>query len=346
MSLPVWSESPEAFRQAFGQGLLDMLARHDDFGVYILALANATNDSVLWPQLERLLTERHYHLGALTSVGLRQGRRIDAPEDDLAVFLKLMAIGFEHLGRLETRRAGPWEVQFNPLRALRPPRNSGLRVDGLRKPFNPEGFHFDKPFLAREIFWQGALLERPVALLYNKFPFAPLHGLLVPDKAAGLPQWLTPAWHDYAWRLTETLGAHLPGFGLAYNSLGAQASVNHLHFQTFLSIEPLPLQHPDWQHNGGATVYPSACTVFTSAREAWCHLDELHQRQAAYNLVYLPGRVYVLPRRHQGDHPVPAWISGHAWYEMAGGVTTFNREDYERLTETDIAQALAHVGLR
>lgn len=346
MSLPDLFTSPEAFRGAFAQGLLGMLARHPGLGTYILALANAANDPELWPSLEPALVERHYHLAALISVALRQGRAVGEPEDDLTVFLKLMAIGFEFLGRLETRRAGPWTVQLNPLRALRPARNSGMRIEGLQRPFNPDGFHFDKPFLAREILWQGELLDRPVALLYNKFPFAPGHGLLVPDRSRGLPQWLTPAWHDFAWRLTETLGACLPGFGLAYNSLGAQASVNHLHFQTFLGTEPLPIESPDWQHNGGAVAYPSACTVFTSAREAWCHLDELHQRQAAYNLVYLPGRVHVLPRRHQGDHPVPAWSGGHAWYEMAGGVTTFNREDYERLTETDIAQALAHVGLR
>ncbi len=40
--------------------------------------------------------------------------RLEAPEDDLLVFLKLMAVGLENLQPTQFRRAGPWELQFNP----------------------------------------------------------------------------------------------------------------------------------------------------------------------------------------------------------------------------------------
>ena len=351
MSLTPPLSSTAAFRQAFADGLHTILRRHDGLGVHILVLANAANDPALWPQLRDALTERHYHHAALISTALRQGRTVSEPEDDLMVFLKLMAIGFENLNLADARQAGPWEVQFNPLRALRPPRASGAKVEGLRQPFNPNGFHFDKPFLAKEIFWQGELLGENVSLLYNKFPFIPLHGLVVPNKAAGLPQFLTPHWHGYAWDMTQTLGTRIAGFGLGYNSLGAYASVNHLHFQSFVREAPLPLLDPAWRHNGGDTDYPVACQVFDDAIAAWQCLDELHERGTAYNLVYLPGRLYVLPRRHQSqvsDAPANLQTSlavNPGWYELAGGVTAYARQDFARLEAQGIAEELGRLAL-
>ncbi len=343
MNLPAPFQSPESLRQAYTEGLRAMLGAHDDLGVYILVLANAAFEPELWQSLEPALAERHGQIAGRLTDALRQGRALAEPEDDLMVFLKLLAIGFERLACTEQRRAGPWEVQFNPLRALRPARASGTRIKGVHLPFKPAGFHFNKPFLARELLWEGALLGHKASLLYNKYPFAPLHGLLVPERARQLPQFLAPEWHDYAWRLAEALGARLPGFGLAYNSLGAYASVNHLHFQSFLRARPLPLAAGHWRHNGGAVPYPTPCSVHTDLRAAWESIEALHHRERAYNLVYLPGRVHVLPRRHQGEYELAPWTGGHAWYEMAGGVTTFSRGDFERLAAEDIQGELARL---
>lgn len=347
--MPPLFSSSNAFQQAFADGLHKMLHQHDGLGVYILVLSNAANDPALWQQLRDVLTERHYHHAALITTALRQGRALKEPEDDLMVFLKLMAIGFEHLNLAESREAGPWEVQFNPLRALRPPRASATKVEGLRQPFNPNGFHFDQPFLAKEIFWQGELLGEDVSLLYNKFPFIDLHGLVVPNKAAGLPQFLTPHWHGYAWDLAETLGARIPGFGLGYNSLGAYASVNHLHFQSFVREAPLPLLNPGWRHNGGANDYPVACQVFDDAIAAWSYLDELHEAGIAYNLLYLPGRLHVLPRRHQSQTPAASGQTSltlnPGWYELAGGAATFGRQDFAQLDADTIAEELGRLAL-
>jgi len=347
---PLFSSTAD-FQHAFADGLHTMLRQHDGLGVYILVLANAANDPELWQRLREPLTERHYHQAALITTALRQGRPLNEPEDDLMVFLKLMAIGFEHLNLAEQREAGPWEVQFNPLRALRPPRASAAKVEGLRQPFNPDGFHFDKPFLAKEVFWQGELLDRNVSLLYNKFPFAPLHGLLVPEKGLGHAQFLTPQWHGYAWETTQALGPRVAGFGLAYNSLGAYASVNHLHFQSFVRELPLPLLNPVWRHNGGSEDYPVDCLSFDDAVAAWRYLDELHQGGTAYNLVYLPGRLYVLPRRHQSQ----AWATPGAlqtslganpgWYELAGGVAAFGRQDFVQIDARSIAEELGKLSL-
>jgi hypothetical protein len=340
MSLPDDFSSPEALRQSFTHGLDRMLAGHDGLGAYILVLANAAADSTLWPLLERRLEERHYHLAALLTSALRQGRRVSEPEDDVTVFLKLMAVGFERLGLTESRGAGPWEIQFNPLRAYRPPRTSRARVEELSLPFDPEGFHFNRPFLRREAFWTGMLGGRRTSLLYNKFPFVELHGLLVPEPEQERPQYLTPEVHGWAWELVATAGARMPGFGLAYNSCGAHASVNHLHFQSFLRDRPLPVTAGHWLHNGGDVPYPATCQVHDDPLSAWVAVDTLHSRGRPYNLIYLPERLYLLPRQRQGDYRHSPWAAGHAWYEMAGGVTTSSRDDFTSLETAAIEAEL------
>lgn len=343
-SLPAPFDSTTALHQAYAEGLTRLLANDAGLGGYILALANAAQDANLWQLLERRLEERHYHLAALTTTRLRQGRPIGVPDDDLMVFLKLMAIGFGDGLRAHTRRVGPWEVSFNPLRALRPPRASRARVEGLSRPFDPEGFHFNRPALEREVLWSGTLLGRPARLLYNKFPFVELHGLLVPEPEQSWPQFLTGQWHAWAWALAAAAGEAMPGFGLAYNSFGAHASVNHLHFQTFVRSEPLPILQARWRHNGGGEPYPAPCLVFDDPARAWQAIESLHRQGTPYNLVYVPGHLYLLPRRPQGSHPQAEWTSGHAWFEMAGGVVLFNRADYEGLEAAAIAAELQQVG--
>jgi diadenosine tetraphosphate (Ap4A) HIT family hydrolase len=343
--LPGPFQSQADLEQAFIAGLERQLDA-PSLGAYILVLANASFDAGIWPRLAPGLAERFRALAAGITADLRAGRQPQAPDDDLMVFLKLMAMGFDAVGTTEFRRAGPWELQYNPLRALRPARASGLQVSGCRPPaFNGQGFHFNKAFLQPEILWEGRLGSHDVRLLYNKFPFAPLHTLLVPEPEREQAQLLTQELHHYAWHLAESLGPALPGIGIAYNSYGAHASVNHLHFQLYARTGPLPMQDPGWRHNGGETPYPLECRVFSSGLEAWFYLEHLNQGQTPYNLVYLPGRLYCLPRRAQGSHALPDWTAGFAWHELAGGITTFRRHDFDGLTATAIGAELARLDL-
>ncbi len=220
---------------------------------------------------------------------------------------------------------------------------SGVIFVGTGRPNDKSGFNL--PSLAEEVLWSGELLGRPTRLLYNKFLFVEMHGLLVPEPEWELPQLLTPELHGWAWAVGATLGQVMPGFGLAYNSYGAHASVNHLHFQTFLRDLPLPLSSPHWAHNGGGAPYPAHCLRFDDPLAAWSAIDRLHARATPYNLVYLPGRLYLLARRPQGSYTQPDWSTGHAWYEMAGGVVTVSRDDYDRLEAAQIETELRRVSL-
>lgn len=318
------------FEQYFADGLMALLAEHRSLGVYILVLANAAYDPALWPRLEPALARRHAELADQVIATLRQGDLLTEPDDDVMVFLKLNAIGFAHLGRTVSRREGPWHFLFNPLRALRPPRASGQAFEGLYRPFDPFGFHFNKSFLAKEVLWNGTLGDKPARLLYNKFPFARLHGLLVPEPERNLPQMLSPEQHGWAWDVCARAG--VGGLCLGYNSTGAGASVNHLHFQSFIQTEPLPVQHARFRHNGGGVAYPLPCLRFDDVESAWLHLDLLHRNEQPYNLIYAKDRLYCFARVPQDAASLDATCRGYGWSEMAGVVTRFNRRAYDELT--------------
>jgi hypothetical protein len=201
--------------------------------------------------------------------------------------------------------------------------------------FDAHGFHFNKPFLAKEVLWQGELAGKNARLLYNKFPFAPLHGLLAPEPELQCPQFLTPENHAWAFQVARDAGTAIAGFGLAYNSYGAYASVNHLHFQTFVRTQPLPLQTLD------AMRYPLPVERFDAVEPAWQRIDQLHRQSTPYNLIYDVSGVSLVARARQGEVALQDWSPGFAWSEIAGAFNVGSQADYARLTQAIIEQALA-----
>jgi len=339
--LPAPFNRPEALRRDFVAGLERLLAA-PDLGTFILVLANASFDATIWDALGARLADRFAALAGVLRADLRDGRSPAAPDDDLMVFLKLMAMGFDAVRTTESRAVGPWQAQFNPLRALRPARASRLAVtDSRPPPFDAGGFHFNRPFLRPEILWEGVLLGHAVRILYNKFPFVPLHALLVPEPERARPQWLDQETHLYAWHLARALERDLPGAVLAYNSYAAQASVNHLHLQIGWPALPLPVTAPDWRHNGGSREYPLPCRAFFDPIEAWFEIERMQSAGQPFNLIHAGARLYAFARRAQGRMTPPAWMRGPAWYELAGGMTLFARADFDGLDADAVGAALA-----
>lgn len=331
--------SIQTLEQHFFNSLAALLTQHTGLGVYILALANAAYDPALWQRLSATLSNRHVRLAESLADTLRRGASLDEPDDDVMVFLKLHLIGFDQLGQRESRSDGPWLASYNPLRALRPPRSSNQAFTGLLCAFDPAGFHFNRPFLGKEILWEGVLAGQSARLLYNKFPFARLHGLLVPEPAHALPQHLTQTWHAWAWKVCAESG--IPGFCLAYNSAGAGASVNHLHFQSFVQMPTLPLFDARFSHNGGTAAYPLPCARFSEPDAAWAYLDHLHRKTQPYNLIYTHDGLVCLVRVPQDSPQLDDHCRAWGWSEMAGAVTLFNRDSYARWQGAEFAAALA-----
>jgi hypothetical protein len=337
-------DNVDAFRAAFEQRLFD-LVDHDVLGVFILALANASFEGHLFERLGGRLRTAFMRWEERFESGDR--RAVGAAPDDIAVFQRLREHGFDRLETTRWRRCGPWWLQFNPLRSFRPPRMSHTVVDSAFEPFDDKGFHFNKAFLRDEILWQGEITGTPVRLLYNKFPFAELHGLLVPAPAQCRPQCLRRSDLDEIWQITEWLGMRLPGVGFGYNSYGAYASVNHMHFQMYCRGDGIyPVERPGWTHNGGRARYPAVVATFDGVAALWQAVEAIHRANGGYNLLLRPGRAYLVRRALQGSYVHSDWTGGFAWSECAGVCTLFDEESYAGLSEGAITAELAAMALR
>ena len=335
----------ETFHTVFNKRLTGLLSDYDELGIYILVMAHAGFDSTLRKSLVGPLKKRFNRMAGELRKGRKRGLYLDDAGDDLQVFQSMMDIEFDGLRPAQFRSIGPWELQFNQMRSLRPARMAGEVADKIRVSFNPDLFNFSAPFLRKEIFWQGRVAGRKASIFFNKFPFVAMHSILVPELRSGHPQFLSRSDHDFLWRLGEELAENLPGIGFGYNSYGALASINHLHFQMFYREHPLAVSDPRWRHNGGETDYPIACSRFDSEPESWRFIDDLHRMNCSYNLVHLPGRTYCVPRLKQGTYPISDWSEGFAWYEMAGGFITSCPENFDRISRKDLELEMSQLSL-
>ena len=328
------TDSADGFQHLFVNTLRNMLSP-DEAGAFILVLANSMQDDELRNGLQQ---ELGANFKAVLS-GIRRGV-LDITPDDLAVIEAIEATGADSFSCWKRQNRAGWELVYNPMRALRPVRVSNEIIDSIKQPFDENRFNFNKPFLQPEILWQGGWHGAQLRVLYNKFPFAPYHLIIVPDPDSQMPQFLTAHHHSMMFSLVEQQQSVLPGFGAGYNSLGACASVNQLHFQSFVRTELLPIEQQQWKHNGGNDDYPMNCYVSGSVQDSWALIEECHNNNQPYNLLYRPGRCYVIPRKMQGSESVAQRVRGAGWIEECG---VFNVSDYaelESVSADDISDCL------
>lgn len=317
------------FRRQFSDSLSQMLSA-DGLGAFILVLANSLQgDELRQPLLQAL--DKNFE--AMKTAG-------EGSEDDESVFAILAAEGVEDQQCWRHREAGNWELIYNSMRRLRPERLSAQQFDVISQPFDDRLFNFNRPFLKPEIMWEGEWSGHDFTVLYNKFPFAPWHLLIVPDAKAQRPQYLDFESHAMIWALVSAQQQSIPGFGIGYNSLGAGASVNHLHFQGFLRTRPLPVESTHWTHRGGKADYPLKCQAMDSVQQAWQMIEQFHLQNQPFNLLYRPGICYLLPRQPQGAVAAEKWAQGVAWYESCGVFTLADQSLHSALTQQQITQQL------
>jgi len=328
---------PDAFHTAFVRGLKAIL-QQNSLGAFILTCANATTQPEFNDELQTGLEQAYQHLIQRSKANAQEAG------EDAQVFRQLQTLGLENLPPTAYRNLQPWLLQYNAMRAFRPLRHAASVPDTLRVPFDADGFHFNKPFMLREQLWEGQAYGHTLSAYYNKYPFAEYHLLWLPDRERQQPQFLTSAYHELVWRLCSDLNQGLPGFAMAYNALGALASVNHLHFQSYLG-KALPITHGQWRHNGGDQDYPLTVLRFTEPDEAWRFIEQLHEMNQPYNLLYSTDAIYCIPRKRQGSYIQPDWSPGFAWRELCGDIVTVTEGDFQALTAQGIAMALGRLSV-
>ncbi len=325
----------QSFQQLFIQRLTHLL-ENDELGVFILVLANAVMDSEIFVRLKPLIEKKYQYF----TQQLEQAR--DYPADDLSVFIQLRKLSPENIELTQQRSSGPWSLQYNQLRSFRPARNSQASINSLLQAFDANAFHFNKPYLTKEIIWKGVIQSLPVTMFYNKYPFADYHVLLLIDALKEKPQYLNQQDCSDIDAVIHTL-SHLQGLAMAYNSLGALASVNHQHWQMMLTQQPYPVEHHRWIHNGGNDSYPISVNCFDSVLHAWDEIGYLQESNQAFNLFIRPQKVFLIKRKSQGEYPQAAWSGGFAWSELSGQFTLSRLSDYEDLNAQQIEQQLSQL---
>jgi len=300
------------FKTLFAEKLRAMLSP-DELGAFILVLANSLQDKQSQASLKNDLMSMFVTLNNKHKAGT-----LKATDDDLGVFEKIRSKGVGSLSAWQNIEQGEWKLLYNPMRSLRPERASAEKVESIVGEFDAAKFHFNKPFLRPEVLWEGAWRNTPLRVLYNKFPFAPYHLIIVPEPERELPQVLIKEHHELVWKLVAEQQDIFPGFGVGYNSLGACASVNQLHFQSFIQQEDLPIEKSLWQHNGGRHDYPMHCIKTTSMDGCWAVIEKFHMDNQPYNLLYRKNCCYVLPRQMQGSEVVAERVQGAGWIEECG----------------------------
>lgn len=329
------AEDINQFKQLFVTKLKGMLS-DDELGAFILVLANSHQDEFLKSELDTDLKDTFTALKSKYSAG-----KIKAAPDDIDVFERLLEVDLDDVPVWQYNDIGNWDIAFNPIRHLRPARASSQILSSIRQPYDENKFHFNKPFLKPEILWEGKYKGVNSRVLYNKFPFSEYHLLIVISPENNSSQLLAQDSHQYVFSLVEEMEEKFPGFGIGYNSLAAGASVNHFHFQGFVREQEFSIEKQCWQHNGGEAEYPLAVNCFSDAGTSWSYLEQLTERDQAFNCLYRNGRCYVVPRRYQGTVELPDWLKGAGWIDVAGAITVSDEVTFNVLDERSVADALA-----
>ncbi|XP_062926329.1 GDP-D-glucose phosphorylase 1 [Mobula hypostoma] len=194
---------------------------------------------------------------------LRSGIRWDGARPD-SRFDEALRLAWERRMRAGCFRYRLWEpelpvrelpgrcrllAQLNVRRATE--RRKPQEILSVRQPFDPQRFNFSR-VPRRELLFRLRPSRSPEAggdaealLIINVSPLAYGHVLLLPEPELPLPQALTRAAVLRALELVFLSSE--PAFRVGFNSLGAFASVNHLHLHGFylphrLQVESVPTE--------------------------------------------------------------------------------------------------------
>lgn len=278
-----------------------------------------------------------------------------------------------HLGDLETRiLPGPSRLvaQLNIERGQQ--RRKPQEILSIKQDFDPKLFNFNKANSNETMFELikqelcGAVHEngftKGCKMVINVSPLEFGHSLIVPEPNQCFPQVLTP--HSIQVGIECILLSSDPALRVGFNSLGAFASVNHLHLHAYylkheLVIESTPAEIVmSAQGLHCLTTFPRGFLFYTEGGDLHSIVSAVHtltdflvNHNIAHNLFLTRGcppdgegigdrrrsgvRVIVWPRMSCfGAKEETAF--NVALCELAGHLPFKNREDYETTTEQKV----------
>lgn len=282
-----------------------------------------------------------------------------------------------HLGDLQTRilpGQHGYIAQLNIQRGKE--RRKPQEILSIQQEFNAKQFNFNKINPEEIIFEmikdceggnENGQLHEPcrMVVLVNVSPLEFGHCLFVPDPSHCFPQVLTRFAIQAG--IESVLLSSDPGFRVGFNSLGAFASVNHLHLHGYylnheLKIESMPVKllvpEKGFYHMldfpGGFLFYTESEQVEKVARAICRVTDFLVNGNVAHNLFFTRGCPPCDRIQKEGDHRSRRGVRIAVWpriscfgakeesafnvalCELAGHLPFKNKKDYDDTTEKDV----------
>ncbi|KAH9611473.1 hypothetical protein KSS87_003322 [Heliosperma pusillum] len=273
-------------------------------------------------------------------------------------------------------------AQLNEGRHLKK-RPTEFQVDKVLQPFDGNKFNFTKvgqeevlfQFEASEDgdpqFISNALIgveNSPSVVAINVSPIEYGHVLLIPHIFECLPQRID---HDsFLLALHMAVEAGSPYFRLGYNSLGAFATINHLHFQAYFLAMPFPIEKAPTKKitttNHGVKIfhllkYPVRGLVFEGgdslqdlAKVVSDSCIFLQDTNIPYNVLIADSgrRVFLLPQCYAEKQALGEVSSelldtqvNPAVWEISGHMVLKRKKDFEEASEENAWRLLAEVSL-
>ncbi|KAI5058107.1 hypothetical protein GOP47_0026277 [Adiantum capillus-veneris] len=273
-------------------------------------------------------------------------------------------------------------AQLNEGRHLKK-RPTEFRVDQVLQPFDPSKFNFTKAAKEEllfcveggdspdgEFYTEAAVSDGTNAVVINVSPIEYGHILLVPKIIERIPQRIDVDSLHLA--INMAVEAQNPFFRLGYNSLGAFATINHLHFQAYYLAVPFPVERArsiplvSRKMNNGVKIseltdYPVRGLVFESGdslKELASAVGKccciLQDKNIPFNLLIADcgSLVYLFPQCY-GERQACGKVEQElletqvnpAVWEISGHIVLKRKEDYERASEESAWRLLAEVSL-
>ena len=85
---------------------------------------------------------------------------------------------------------------------------------------------------------------------------------------------------------------------------------------------------------------------FDSRQAAWQAIAARHTAETAFNLLYRPGCMYLVPRATQGHYVHSAWTAGFAWSEVSGSLVVTDQQAFDELAADVVEAEFRRLALR
>ncbi|XP_068636982.1 GDP-L-galactose phosphorylase 2-like [Aristolochia californica] len=277
-------------------------------------------------------------------------------------------------------------AQLNEGRHLKK-RPTEFRVDRVLQPFDQNKFNFTKVGQEEVLFmFQGSddgethyypnapagSCESPSVVAINVSPIEYGHVLLIPRVLDCLPQRIDH--ESFLLALQMAVEAANPFFRLGYNSLGAFATINHLHFQAYYLSVPFPVEKAPTQQitylrgisDTGVKIskllnFPVRGLVFEGGKTLK-HLSDcvsdasvwLQNNNVPFNVLIadVGKKVFLFPQCYAekqalgevSQELLDTQVNPAVW-EISGHMVLKRRKDYEEASEDYAWRLLAEVSL-